>query len=926
MNLLYRITLSVFISVCSLPAFCQSGPIDSLINRIDLKHKQLPVEKLYLQLDKPNYAQNDTLWFKAYLLNADDLTASTRSGLLYIELSDSHNTMVKRMICPVVMGLSWGNIALNVDEIPEGSYTLRAYTNWMRNFGEDYVFKKQIYIASSHPRLINSSFKETQQEGITNIQAGLLFTDLSKNPVRLQDMQLRVTDGQHTLYKASASTDMDGKVNVNFNLPDKTSAKNLSIILHDKVKGADTAKTYEVPIIFNQPQNIDLQFMPEGGALVTGITSRIGFKAIGEDGKGIDISGKIYDSKQQEVTAFESVHSGVGSFNFTPLAGNIYTAQLTSPDGNTKSYPMPVISQSGVCLRVDNRPADSLRVIISITPDLLANRSAVYYLIGQSGGVVCYAAHITMKSTELISLISKNAFPSGIAHLTLLNEAVLPLAERIVYINHNDNLQLNIITNKNNYAPHDSVALNIKVTDKAGKPVIGSFSMSVTDDGQVKNDSLDSNILNDMLLTSDLKGNVEQPAYYFEDNSPERAVKLDNLLLTQGWVGYNWKQLFLNKVPAFAAEPEFRIQGRVTNIFNKPIAGSQVTLLSKKPAFITDTVTDKDGRFVFKGFLPVDTASFMIQVRNKRGKSNNVGVTVDEFKAPVFTQANKKAIPWYVNTDTLMLKNLNNRVIKQLYDEKIQGLGHKLKEVVIKDKKIIKNSKNMNGPGEADQILNEQDILKANKMTLVNLLKQKVKGFNEGYMLHDPNKYYKIYDARTYFVIDGFSLDKFYNNEGVTAINDYFHFMEQNLDYFTAEDITGIEVMFSSSYSSSYIGTFVSPFAIGDIKYPRAFIEITTRWGHGPFVSKTPGTYLYKPLPVSLPKQFYRPKYNVKSAVTGADLRSTVHWQPNIVTDTAGRATVSFYTADKPATYTIILEGVDLNGAIGVKRSKLLMH
>ncbi len=924
MNMLHRISLTVFISMLGLSAFCQSRSVDSLISQIDSKDKQLPVEKLYLQLDKPDYAQNDTIWFKTYLLNADDLTAATRSGLLYVELDDSHNTMVKRMMFPLVMGLSWGNIALKEEEVPEGSYTLRAYTNWMRNFGEDYVFKKRLYIATMHPRLISSAFKETKQAGATNIQASLLFTDLSKNPVRLQDMQLRVMDGQHTLLKAGVSTGVDGKIDVNFNLPDKTSAQNLSIVIHDKVKGADTTKTYVVPVILNQPQNIDLQFMPEGGALVAGITSRIGFKAINEDGRGVDVSGKIYDNKQQEMATFESMHKGMGSFTLTPIAGNSYTAQIVLPGGDIKSYSLPLISQSGVCLRIDNRAADSLRVIVSVTPDLIAAKSAVYYLIGQSRGVVCYAAHISMKNTELINLVPKSAFPSGIAHFTLLNEANMPLAERIIYIRHNDNLQLSIMPDRNTYAPHDSVALNIKVTDKGGKPIIGSFSMAVTDDSQVKIDTLGSNILNNMLLTSDLKGTVEQPGYYFEDNSPQRAVELDNLLLTQGWVGYDWKQIFINKAPAFAAEPEFRIQGTVTNVFNKAIAGSQVTLLSKKPAFVTDTITDKDGRFVFKGFLPVDTASFLIQARNRHGKSYNIGVSVDEFKPPVFTQASGKITPWYVNTDTLLLHSLNNRVVKQRYDEKIQGLGHVLKVVSIKDKKVIKESKNLNGPGEADQILNEQDMLKAGKTTLIDLLEKRIKGFGPGYIRDNPALFYKINDALVKFVIDGAYLDRFYIPD--EEVNSYYNYLKQSLDYFTAEDIAGIEVMFSTRYNARYVMTFISPMAVGDIVNPIAFIEITTRSGNGFFMKRTPGTYLYKPLAVSLPNQFYRPKYTIKSLITGADLRSTIYWSPNIVTDTTGKATVSFYTADKPIHYTIMLEGADLNGSVGFKRDKLLVH
>ncbi len=125
----------------------------------------------------------------------------------------------------------------------------------------------------------------------------------------------------------------------------------------------------------------------------------------------------------------------------------------------------------------------------------------------------------------------KSLFPTGIARFTLLNAANLPLNERISYINHRDNLRLSVMADENIYAPHDSIALKIGVTDKTGNPVRGSFSMAVTDDSQVEVDSTGSNIVNDLLLTSDLKGTVEEPGHYFENDSPQLVAELDKFLM-----------------------------------------------------------------------------------------------------------------------------------------------------------------------------------------------------------------------------------------------------------------------------------------------------------------------------------------------------------------------------------------------------------
>ena len=447
---------------------------------------------------------------------------------------------------PVVSGISWGDIALDEEDIPEGSYTLRAYTNWMRNFGEDYIFKKNIYISAlSNSTLVKASFKLDSLAGKNKVTADLTFANLNKDPIRLKDMQLKIMNGRHNLFKDKATTGMDGSLNINFDLVDKTQLNNLSIIANQTGKGITDTATLTIPVTINRPENTDVQFMPEGGNLVAGIATKVGFKAIGEDGKGTDVTGKIINSKNQTITPIQTIHKGMGSFELTPEANESYTAVINLPNKTTKSYPLPKVSPTGTALRITNKGNDSLE--ITLTATIIP---ATYYLIGQSRGVVCYAATISFKDAAVKKIIAKNLFPTGIARFTLLNQNNIPLNERIVYIDHHDNLNISITSNKASYTKRDSIALNIQVKDKDGNPVHGTFGLAVTDNSQVKADSIGSNIINNLLFTSDLKGTVEEPGWYFDPDSnqhataTQKAIALDNLLLTQGWVGYDWKQVF----------------------------------------------------------------------------------------------------------------------------------------------------------------------------------------------------------------------------------------------------------------------------------------------------------------------------------------------------------------------------------------------
>ena len=87
----------------------------------------------------------------------------------------------------------------------------------------------------------------------------------------------------------------------------------------------------------------------------------------------------------------------------------------------------------------------------------------------------------------------------------------------------------------------------------------------------------------------------------------------------------------------------------------------------------------------------------------------------------------------------------------------------------------------------------------------------------------------------------------------------------------------------------------------------------------------TPG-YLYKAMPFAGTKQFYSPKYSPRNSASKlTDLRSTIYWAPDVITDTNGKAIVSFYSADRPGTYTIITEGSDMYGNVGSKKDKIII-
>ncbi len=904
---------------------------DSTLNRLiasqDTLQTHRSAEKLYLQLDKNTYGLRDTLWFKAYLFNASTLQASAKSNIVYIEISDESNIVQVRQLVVLANGLGSGSIVLNKRDFPEGGYTLRAYTQWMRNFDESAIFKKQFLVDDINKNKWLVSYNSAFQNNAAQLHFQLYQTN--KQFVSNQLLQLGIKQGDRTLRwdKIQTTTPLGG-IDLNIALPNNPEPKYATLQKAVTQSGSGfmgasavqldkNAPVYKFPIIYNRAEKTDVQFMPEGGYLVNGINGVVGFKAIGEDGKGVNISGTIVNANNEQLASFKSNTKGMGSTNFTPQAGMSYKAIVNLPGGIKKEYPLPAVKPTGTVLTVTNpEPGDSVTVKITAAP----GTGPRYILLGQSRGLVCVAARIALVNNTKTIKVPKAAFASGVVRFTLLNDLLNTLNERIVYIDHHDNLKIKVTTNKPGYAPQDSIALNLDVRDSNDEPVKGAFSISVVDNLQLGNSTnTSSSIATNLLLTSDLKGNIEDPEYYF---TGDHQKDLDNLLLTQGWTGFDWSGLFKpEKQPEFAAEPDIAISGKVTNLFDKGVKNAVVNLLSLKPLYSLDVKTDDKGHFILKNIPQIDSAMY-IRVRNEKGNASTYGIDLDKREWPTFSK-NELQLPWYVNTDTIRLKIADTILRNAERLDNLEGSGGKLlKEVEIKEKKIVNGSHNLNGPGEADQVIDEHDIAKEKPMTLLELLKKDVQGFRtvgigEGtaYFVYTEPLQFPATQGRGpknppgAFIIDGVQV------HGSKAEVYYL------LNYFTSDDIKGIEVM-SKSFTSLYELRFLG--GVPMVIFPVPYIEITTGSGNGPYMRKTPADLVYKPIPAVSLKEFYRPIYPVKNSELAAfDTRTTIHWEPNIVTDKYGRATVTFYAAGQPATYTITVEGSNMNGNVGSTTQKI---
>ena len=144
---------TLFLAIVCLSTFAQDRPSIAevakiAVSRLTNQLKSFPQEKIYLHLDKPYYAVGEHIWFRAYMIHAALGLPYALSRYIYVELIDSRNEVITREKIRPIDGMYYGQLSLSPD-LKEGWYSIRAYTNYMRNVDEAYFYRRSIYIGNN---------------------------------------------------------------------------------------------------------------------------------------------------------------------------------------------------------------------------------------------------------------------------------------------------------------------------------------------------------------------------------------------------------------------------------------------------------------------------------------------------------------------------------------------------------------------------------------------------------------------------------------------------------------------------------------------------------------------------------------------------------------------------------------------------------
>lgn len=730
-------------------------------------------EKIFLHTSKEHYLSGELLWFKVYAVDASTLLPSDLSKVAYIDVLNQENQSILQAKVAVQNGSGNGYFTIPFT-LKTGSYKIRAYTNWMKNFGADYFFEKPL-------TLINSLV------GTENL--------------------------------------------------------------------------------LNQKASQDIQFFPEGGDLVEGLMATVGFKAIDQNGKGIAVNGIIINQKNDTVTRFQTFKFGMGKFTFTPLANDTYKAIVYTNTNEVLTKALPIVKKQGSMLSLKAELNDLLS--LNITTNTGAKKM---YLLAHNGKKVSFAEEINILNGKANSQINKLKLPEGISHFTLFNENGSAVAERLYFKKPSKQLILAVEGNLTSYKTRSPVSIMIDATNENQQGVEAETSISVR-----RLDSLQgidqSDILSYFWLSSELKGTIESPRYYFLDNK-ESDIALDHLLLTQGWRRINSKETRANLT--FLPELDGHIiTGKIKS--DKPNPFIYLTIPTAIQQFY-NTIADSTGNFI------VNTKDFYglneIIIQTNLNKDTTAKITINSSFSEDYTPAN---LPNFMLKSSALSDLQNHSInmqVQQLYASNISKVFRPLNVDTTRFYGLPYKSYKLDNYTRFDlmedvlrEYVTEVFVSKSQKHFQLKVLSSKEFLGGEPLVLLDGAPY--------------FDMDKV---------------MEINPKKIKQLDVIRDSYIYGPSMFNGILN-FVS------YKPNLASLEIN------------PNAVVLDYEGMQLQREFYSPSYTTPEEINSRrpDFRNQLFWSPSTNLDEKGKAKFNFYTSDQTGVYIGIINGLSKTGIPGTR-------
>lgn len=621
---------------------------------------------------------------------------------------------------------------------------------------------------------------------------------------------------------------------------------------------------------------IVVDFFPEGGQLVQGLRSVVAFKATGENGKGVDCTGEVLTDHDESIAKFSSGVMGIGRFTFRPAPGVRYKVKLTDKDNHTTFHSLPDAHPFGYVMNVKDSTERYLRVEVK---QRWKNAPSSYvYLFAHSRQMIAHAEALPGHNGPAIFHIDKSKLREGISHITIFDEHLNPVCERL-FFKYPQPLPIQIQTDQQLYGMRRKV--QVRLTAPGVNPVSAFTSVSVS-----KIDSLPSpdntDITNFLWLTADLQGKIESPEFYFSD-APERTKAVDNLMLTHGWRRFKWEQVQKNEFRP-QLPPEYRghiIRAKIQDQQGNPVSGLMSFLsYPGKIIHLYPARSQKAGIVSFEVLHFRGHQEIIVQTPS----DSTCRIQIENPFSPTFGTYQSEPL----KLEASMEKSLTDRTV-----------GMQVQDIFFENnrepyRKTIADS--IPFYGQADEIYLLDDY------TRFPVMEEVMREYVPGVLVR------KRRDGFHFIVLD--AVHKTTMKEGPLILLDGIPVTSADqIMKFDPRKIRKLEVV-------------TRPYYLGPATFP-GIVSYSTYEGDLAGFEIDPRAVRMDYEGLQLLREFYSPRYeNQKQRLSRIpDQRSLLYWNPELITGDKGETEFEFFTSDQQGTFLIRAEGINADGQAGTGSS-----
>lgn len=729
------------------------------------------------------------------------------------------------------------------------------------------------------------------------IQAGILPSDISKN------FYVDWTDVTGKVLFHTVTPIVEGTAKGQYDVPANFKGQVVHVRAYTKwMLNFDSSFLFHKDLRVVQPQaqksndakviKAAIQFFPEGGDLIAGIKSKVAFKATDQWGRPVSVKGSVRNAQGEKIDSIITQHDGMGVCTIEAKAGETYTASWTDEQKQSHTTPLPAVKTSGATLKLSGFGARR-NFLIERASDAPENLQTLY-IVGTMQQQMVYRARVDLKESVAIGgSIPVNVFPSGLLLVTLFDANWVPVAERVCFVNnHNYTFEpkMDVVGDTRKRAKN---FIDIDVPDTVG----ANMSLSITD-GDVSIDTAD-NIISHLLLSSEIKGYVHNPAFYFKNDADSLQQYLDLVMLTNGWRRINWEEIVKGKMPdikyqkdtgymsfygkVFGASPALlREAGQINIIFKAKDSTSSMLFLP----------LGADGSFSQPDMVFFDTVKVFYQFNKKRDLASRSAITFSTGLLPMPDKVGNIPLTYnWVMRDTSgftrsrFFADEQARLAKLLQGTTLEGVTVKSKTKRPTDILDDRYTSGLFKGGDAYQFDVGNDVVAQSSFSVFNYLQGRVAGLTISNPGGGGQASASWRGSSTSFYLDEMPTDA------------------QQLQNIPMSDVAYIKV-FRPPFFGSFGGGSGGAIAVytkkgGDVKSePGKGLDSRALAGYTPY------------------KQFYSPNY-ATSPGDQPDVRSTLYWNPYVLTDPkTHRVTIEFYNNDVSKKLHLVLEGVNKDGKL----------